>query len=55
MSTSSSSSSRSDVEIKMGEGYILGIGVCSNDRTILVNTNGITHVEDDHQVFILDP
>lgn len=43
---------RGNVEIKLGSGYILGIGVCPLDRTVLENAEGIKYVEDDHDVYI---
>ena len=43
---------RGNVEIKMSQGYILGIGVCSNDRAVLEKAEGIKYVENDHDVYI---
>lgn len=58
--SSVSSGPSTDIEIKMGDGYILGIGVCPSDRIVLetmslTNTTGIMHVEDDGVVSIATP
>lgn len=50
--TCSMTSSLGDIEIKMNDGYILGMGICPGDRSTLQNLTGIELVEDDHEVSI---
>ena len=43
---------RGNVEIKMGQGYILGIGVCPSDKIVLQSAEGVQNVEDDRDVYV---
>jgi len=54
MCSMTSMTNKDDVVIEMTEGYILGIGICPDDRIALQNSEGVMLVEDDRLVRIVD-